>query len=81
MKVKANKNSSNLVKIYHDNNQKNCKVGVGFDDYKSLKGKKSVVVKNKQVVDDSMPHILKDVPVFMKIIVEFDEEMLVIKQQ
>lgn len=39
LKLKAYKISSYLVQAYHDKNQEDCKVGIGFD-YNTLKNRK-----------------------------------------
>lgn len=43
LKLKVCKNSSNLIKTCHGNNQKNHKIGIDFD-YEILRGKKNVTI-------------------------------------
>lgn len=72
-----------IVQAYHENNTKNVKVGVGFDNENS-KGKKEAFKKNKGTCENKdVPKILKNVdrPLFKKITLEFDENLMVIKQQ
>ena len=67
---------------YHDKNQENCKVGIGFD-YEDPKDKKNLSHRSKILSKEKSPHILKNVsnPIFKRTIVDSDEELVVIKQQ
>ena len=81
-KIKAYQNSSALVSAYHDKNQQNCKIGIDFD-YVDTKDKKNLSYKSKTPSKEKGPQILKNIsnPVFKRTTVDFDEELLVIKQQ
>ena len=82
LKIKAYQNSSVLVSAFHEKNQENCKIGIGFD-YEAPKDKKNISHKAKNFSNEKGPQILKNVsnPIFKKTDVDFDEELLVIKQQ
>ena len=82
LKIKAYQNSSALMSAYHDKNQENCKIGIGFD-YEDPKDKKNLSHRSKNLSKEKGPHILKNVsnPIFKRTTVDFDEELLVIKQQ
>ena len=70
------------MSAYHDKNQESCKIGIGFD-YEDTKDKKSFSYTSKTPSKEKGPQILKNVPnpVFKRTTIDFDEELLVIKQQ
>ena len=82
LKIKTYQNSYVLVSAFHEKNQENCKIGIGFD-YESPNSKKNLSHKNKNIANEKGPDVLKNVsnPIFKKLVVDFDEELLVIKQQ
>ena len=82
LKIKAYQNFSILVNAFHEKNQENCKVGIGFD-YEAPKDKRTPSHKSKNFSNEKGPQILKNVsnPIFKRTIVDFNEEFLVIKQQ
>ena len=82
LKIKAYQNSSVLESAYHDKNQENCKLGIGFD-YEALKDKRTSSHKSKNFSNEKGPQILKNVsnPILKRTIIDFDEELFVIKQQ
>jgi hypothetical protein len=83
LKLRSYKNSSELIQTYHKEHTEDCKVGIGFD-YENDKGRKKAKGKGKEsFVNKNAPSTLSSVekPIFKKSVVEFNEELLVIKQQ
>ncbi|KAK1378931.1 hypothetical protein POM88_025675 [Heracleum sosnowskyi] len=83
LKLRSFKNSSELIQTYHKEHTEDCKVGVGFD-YENDKGRKKAKGKGKEYFSNkNAPTIMSSVekPIFKKSVVEFDEELLIIKQQ
>lgn len=82
LKLKAYKNSSSLVQAYNDKNLENCKVCIGYEN-DTLKNRKIKIDCKKKVVNDGVPEVHKNakISIFKIFILEFDEEMLVTKQQ
>ena len=70
------------MSVYHDKNQENYKIGIGFD-YEDTKDKNNLSHISKTLSKEKGPQILKNVsnPVFKRTTVDFDEELLIIKQQ
>ena len=83
LKIKAYRDSAKIVKNYHEEHTTNAKVGIGFD-YENEKKRKNNKGKEKKTFENpNVPGILKKVdnPIFKETDVEFDEELMVIKQQ
>ena len=82
LKIKSHQNSYALVSAYHDKNQENYKIGIGFD-YEDTKDKKNLSHISKTLSKEKGPQILKNVSntVFKRTSVDFDDELLIIKHK
>ena len=69
------------MSAYHHKNQENCKFGIVFD-CEDINDKKNLSHRSKTLSKEKGPQILKNVsnPVFKRTAIDFDEELLIIKQ-
>lgn len=70
------------INSYHENHQLSTRLGLILIMRKKRR-KKNIVLAEKKPANENAPKILKKVgkPIFKKVTIEFDEELLVIKQQ
>ena len=67
MKIKAYQNSYVLVNAFHEKNQENYEVGIGFD-YEAPKDKRTPSHNSKNFSNEKDPQILKNIsnPIFKR---------------